>query len=487
MSIKLLFADDSVTMQKVFQLTTENEDIDLRLVDNGEEAAAFVSNEKPDVVVADISIPKINGFELCRRIKESPETRGVPVILISGEMEEYDENLGKSVGADRHITKPFKSVEFIETIKKITANAVGVQEMQPVRSAGSADAAGPTAASDAMLELSPVNSAKDGEPDDAAAYADEELEIVDDDLNVDDGLGDEDEVGVITDGMGIEGVGMEFPSEDDEAALETDFAEESFTHTQSDQPVKDGLAESAGAGDDVGKAVLDDELSETLEELDDISKTEDTYEAVTEPGEDQSMEVPAVEEHAEVAGLDGDVDGADKILAEVFDENENENENETDAPADETLLGEESESESAEPPSEVVVEDEIASMGTSGFSHTSEPVVDKTEKSRETKGMDELFRASIEQTVRDFLEKDASGILKEVLAESVDRHITAVFKSHLETVIREEISVAIGKSFQTSMPKLLDMIEKITSQITPRIAEEMIKTAIEQIQKGDIN
>ena len=117
MTIKLLFADDSVTMQKVIQLTLENEDVELNVAGNGSEAIESMKEDRPDIIIADISMPEMDGFELCKEVKNSPETENIPVILISGELEKYDIEKGEAVGANGHITKPFKSEEFINSLR----------------------------------------------------------------------------------------------------------------------------------------------------------------------------------------------------------------------------------------------------------------------------------------------------------------------------------------------------------------------------------
>lgn len=405
MSIKLVFADDSVTMQKVVQLTLDSEDIDLRIVSNGEEAVAALEEEKPDIVVADVSIPGINGFELCKQIKSSPETGKIPVILISGELEAYDENLGRSAGADAHISKPFKSGEFIEAVKKLAAkdfNMAGKTELvensasQPsaVAEEKSSEKTAPTAEKPeipVMLELDPeknideVTQEVDGEMD-------EEFEIVEDGLDIEDDLDDEEdeEDAIVEDDVEIEEAGLE--------------------------------KEEAPSGEKSETALPPEPANQAEGELEEIP------------------------------------DEAEKILDDVFKD-----EFDPSAVLDETPHDDDKKTAPSVP----------------------EKTSETTAKRNASKGMDELFRDSIEQAVHNFLENEAGGILKEVLAESVDRHINNVFKTQLETVIREEISKAIGESFQSSMPELLGMIEKITSHITPRIAEEMIKIAIEQIRKGD--
>lgn len=125
MSYKLLLADDSVTIQKVVELILAEEDFEIKTVPNGEEALNTISSFKPDVVLADIEMPKINGYQLCENIKQNPSTSNIPVILLTGAFEPIDEELAKQVRADDFIIKPFESQELISKINSLlTASTV---------------------------------------------------------------------------------------------------------------------------------------------------------------------------------------------------------------------------------------------------------------------------------------------------------------------------------------------------------------------------
>ena len=138
--MKLLFADDSVTMQKVIQLTLENEDVDVVIAGNGNEALEAIKNDIPDIIISDVSMPEMDGFEFCRQVKGNPETSKIPFVLISGELEKYDDKKGEEAGADGHITKPFKSEEFISTLHSyINAKATAHTEAEEVMASAKAD------------------------------------------------------------------------------------------------------------------------------------------------------------------------------------------------------------------------------------------------------------------------------------------------------------------------------------------------------------
>ena len=112
----LLLADDSVTIQKVVGITFANEDIELVTVDNGDDALARAREIRPDLVMADVSMPGLDGYELCSALKREPELAGVPVLLLTGTFETYDAERAASVGADAYIAKPFEARSLVEQV-----------------------------------------------------------------------------------------------------------------------------------------------------------------------------------------------------------------------------------------------------------------------------------------------------------------------------------------------------------------------------------
>lgn len=127
---KLLLADDSITIQKVVELVLAEEGFEIKAANNGEEALNALQSFRPDVILADIEMPKMNGYQLCERIKADPLTRDIPVILLAGAFEPIDEELARNVGAEDYLIKPFESQELISkinaalTAKEIVGEAV---------------------------------------------------------------------------------------------------------------------------------------------------------------------------------------------------------------------------------------------------------------------------------------------------------------------------------------------------------------------------
>jgi len=126
MAYRLLLADDSITIQKVVELVLAEEDFEIKSVSNGEDALNLMDSFQPHVVLADIEMPKVNGYQLCERIKQDPKTSAIPVILLAGAFEPIDEELAAKVGADDSVIKPFESQELISKLNAaLTLSAAG--------------------------------------------------------------------------------------------------------------------------------------------------------------------------------------------------------------------------------------------------------------------------------------------------------------------------------------------------------------------------
>jgi CheY-like chemotaxis protein len=107
---KLLIADDSATIQKVIDLTFADEGVQVVSVSNGREAIDRLLEVKPDVVLADVFMPSPNGYQVCEYVKTHEQLKHIPVMLLVGSFEPFDEAEARRVGADDILTKPFQSI-----------------------------------------------------------------------------------------------------------------------------------------------------------------------------------------------------------------------------------------------------------------------------------------------------------------------------------------------------------------------------------------
>lgn len=117
----ILLADDSVTIQKIVNLTFSGEGIDVVTVGNGEAAVKKIHELRPALVLADICMPGKNGYEVCDHIKNDPSLSSTPVILLVGAFEPFDSNEAARIKADGHLTKPFEIKVLISAVNSLIA------------------------------------------------------------------------------------------------------------------------------------------------------------------------------------------------------------------------------------------------------------------------------------------------------------------------------------------------------------------------------
>jgi CheY-like chemotaxis protein len=115
----LLLADDSVTIQKVVGIVFAGEDYRVTAVGNGEDALRKAREARPDVVLADAAMPRMNGYELCQALKSDPQFADVPVLLLTGTFEPFDEVRARAARADGHVAKPFDSQSLLTRVREL--------------------------------------------------------------------------------------------------------------------------------------------------------------------------------------------------------------------------------------------------------------------------------------------------------------------------------------------------------------------------------
>ena len=117
----LFLADDSVTIQRVVELTFAHEDIRVVAVGDGRQAVQWLEAERPDIILLDVELPEVSGFEIASRVRKSPKLRPVPILLLAGAFEVVDEDRGRAVGADGIIKKPFEPEQLVARVKELLA------------------------------------------------------------------------------------------------------------------------------------------------------------------------------------------------------------------------------------------------------------------------------------------------------------------------------------------------------------------------------
>jgi len=114
---KVLVVDDEEYIQHILNFSFGAEGYEVITASDGEEAIAKAKREKPDVIVLDIMMPKMDGYEACKRLKSDPETKAIPVILLTAKGREADRRLGSEAGADDYVVKPFSPGRLIERVE----------------------------------------------------------------------------------------------------------------------------------------------------------------------------------------------------------------------------------------------------------------------------------------------------------------------------------------------------------------------------------
>jgi len=118
---KLLLADDSVTIQRVIELTFADEDVQVVAVGDGKKAIASIEADRPDIVLADVGMPERDGYEVAAFIKGNPRLADIPVLLLTGAFEPIDETRARAVGCDGVLVKPFEPQMVINRVKDLLA------------------------------------------------------------------------------------------------------------------------------------------------------------------------------------------------------------------------------------------------------------------------------------------------------------------------------------------------------------------------------
>lgn len=165
MGHKILLADDSITIQKVIELTFSDEDFELHTVGNGQKAIDEIRAIQPDIVLCDIIMPEKNGYEVCEFIKSNDELKHIPVLLLTGAFEPFDQERAKAAGCEGFLAKPFEPQTLISKVKELLAGAQGAPAGAPAPAAPAATPPEPPAPAplmpDTVLDAGPL--AGDGE------------------------------------------------------------------------------------------------------------------------------------------------------------------------------------------------------------------------------------------------------------------------------------------------------------------------------------
>ncbi len=127
---RVLLVEDEPAQRTVLAYNLEAEGFAVTQADNGEDAMVLVDEEDPDIIILDWMMPKVSGIEVCRRLKMRPDTRGIPIIMLSARAEEVDRIRGLETGADDYVIKPYSVLELMARaraqLRRVRPSTAGV-------------------------------------------------------------------------------------------------------------------------------------------------------------------------------------------------------------------------------------------------------------------------------------------------------------------------------------------------------------------------
>lgn len=118
----VLVVDDSPTVRKVVQMTLQREHIRVITASDALSALTAVADEMPALILLDIQLPRMDGYNICQIIRKHMQFRSIPIIMLSGKDGLFDKMRGRLAGSTEYLTKPFDSAELVQTVKKYLAD-----------------------------------------------------------------------------------------------------------------------------------------------------------------------------------------------------------------------------------------------------------------------------------------------------------------------------------------------------------------------------
>jgi len=120
---RILIVDDEPNIVTALEYLLQQRGYDVSIARDGEEALAALARGRPDLVLLDVMMPKLNGYEVCRRIREREDWRDVRVVMLSAKGREAEVRKGMSLGADLYVTKPFSNMDLVARIETLLGQA----------------------------------------------------------------------------------------------------------------------------------------------------------------------------------------------------------------------------------------------------------------------------------------------------------------------------------------------------------------------------
>jgi DNA-binding response OmpR family regulator len=123
MAKKILIADDEPNIVVSLEFLMKQRGYDIRVVNDGAEALKAVAEFRPDLILLDVMMPRVSGYDVCQKVRENPDWQGIKIIMLSAKGRDIEVSKGMAVGADAYVTKPFSTRDVVAQIKQLLAGA----------------------------------------------------------------------------------------------------------------------------------------------------------------------------------------------------------------------------------------------------------------------------------------------------------------------------------------------------------------------------
>lgn len=115
----VLIVEDNKTEQQLLRTLLEERHYQVITADDGEEALRVIAQQRPELILLDVVLPRLNGFQVCRQLKSATETRDIKIVLVTSKVQDSDRYWGLKQGADAYLTKPFKNDELLGVVGRL--------------------------------------------------------------------------------------------------------------------------------------------------------------------------------------------------------------------------------------------------------------------------------------------------------------------------------------------------------------------------------
>ena len=493
MASRLLVADDSTTIQKIISMAFENEDMEVESIGDGQEAFDRIADFNPDIVLADVDMPGLDGFELSSKIKESPETSGVKVLLLASDFEDFDEQRYQACGANSHISKPFKSDDIVAMVKSlleggddvVALSDADLEEASPVEPDSAEIIEQPQDETEAVSEI--LENLKVPEPQEEPSLEEllDSVEKLSSDGTETSDLEDEEELEEETPALMDEELDVPGPVElsEDEEILDLSGADSMEPMDLSgllEDPVASELQEEAPAAalendDDIMEQMIRgvEELKESVRPSKSDSGEDEGFsfvESESDKLESYTAEEPEIFAEVRPRKMD-DMNDLDSAFKELSKRGRPSPDNQVEARPELSSLG----GIVPEP------EDLLEHIAPGAFSEVGK-LSSTPEDIKEN--LDYIAVFSDQDNARDLDPRNLRS--RDWSYDSGDDLFTQAIAEEVKQLLKRSLGASLEKEVYGLSDAILKTIREVVREVTPEIARKVIREEIEKIKKQDM-